>query len=55
MKAIVSEIKKNPQETNSEGEEDWVQINDWEHKEEINNQAEQNEETRVQENKESIR
>ena len=55
MKATLNGIKKNPQETNSEGEEDWVQINDWEHKEEINNQAEQNEETRIQKHDERIR
>ena len=39
MKAILKEIKKNPQETNSEGKEaSLIQINDLEHKEEINNQ-----------------
>ena len=36
MKATVSEIKKNPQGTNSEGREVRVQINNLEHKEEIN-------------------
>ena len=36
MKALVREIKENPQETNSEGKEAGVQINDLEHKEEIN-------------------
>ena len=46
MKAILREIKKNPQKTNSEGKEAWIQINDLEHKEEINIQPEQNEETR---------
>ena len=35
MKATLSEIKKNPQGTNSEGKEARVQINDLEHKEEI--------------------
>ena len=35
MKATLSEIKKNPQRTNSEGKEARVQINDLEHKEEI--------------------
>ena len=54
MKATLNGIKKNPQETNSEGEEDWVQINDWEHKEEINIQTEQNEETRIQKNEDGI-
>ena len=38
MKAILSEIKKNPQGTNSEGKKAGVQINILEHKEEINNQ-----------------
>ena len=55
MKATVSEIKKNPQGTNSEGREVRVQINNLEHKEEINIQWEQKEETRIQKNKESIR
>ena len=36
MKATVSEIKKNPQGTNSEGKEAGDQINNLEHKEEIN-------------------
>ena len=48
MKATLSEIKKNPQGTNSEGKEAEVQINDLEHKDEINNQPEQNEGTRIQ-------
>ena len=34
MKATLSEIKKNPQETNREGKEAEIQINDLEHKEE---------------------
>ena len=58
MKATLSEIKKNPQETNSEGKESRVQINDLEHKEEINkinSQPVQNEKTKIQENKERIR
>ena len=42
MKALLREIKKNPQETNSEGEEAGTQINNLEHKEEINIQPEQN-------------
>ena len=46
MKAILGEIKKNPQETNSEGKEARIQLNDLEHIEEINIQPEQNEETR---------
>ena len=55
MKAIQSEIKKNIQETNSEEKETRTQINDLEKKEEINIQLEQNEETRVQKNEESVR
>ena len=47
MKALVREIKENPQETNSEGKEAGVQINDLEHKEDINIQPEENEETRI--------
>ena len=54
MKATLSEIKKNPQGTNSEGKEGGVQINDLEHKE-VNSQPVQNEETRTQKNKERIR
>ena len=48
MKALRREIKKNPQETNSEGKEAGIQINDLEHKEEINIQPEQSEETKIQ-------
>ena len=48
MKATLSEIKKNLQGINSEGEEARMQINDLEHKEEINIQPEQKEETRIQ-------
>ena len=55
MKATLSEIKKNPQGTNSEGKETRVQINDLDHKEEINVQPEQNEETRIQKNKDRVR
>ena len=36
MKAILREIKKSPQETNSEGKDAGIQINNLEHKEEIN-------------------
>ena len=42
MKATLSETKKNPWGSNSEGKEARVQIDDLEHKEEINNQPEQN-------------
>ena len=55
MKAMLSEIKENIQRTNSEGKEARVQINDLEHKEEINSQPVQNEETRIQKNGERIR
>ena len=48
MKATLSEIKKNLQVTNSEDKKAGVQINILEHKEEINSQPEQNEETRIQ-------
>ena len=47
-KAILSKIKKNPQGTNSEGKETRIQINDLEHKENINIQPEWKEETRIQ-------
>ena len=54
MKVTLSEIKKNPQGTNSVGKEARVQLNDLEHKEGINNQPVQNEEARIQ-NKDRIR
>ena len=47
MKVTLSEIKSNPQEINIEGKEAGIQTNDLEHKEEINIQPEQNEETRI--------
>ena len=47
VKAMKSEIKENVQGTNSEGKETGTQINDLEHKEEINIQSEQNEEKRI--------
>ena len=47
IKAILRGIKKTTQETNSEGKEVGVQINDLEHKEDINIQPEENEETRI--------
>ena len=55
MKALLREIKRNPQETNSEGKDTRTQINDLEEKEEINIQPEQNEETRIQNNEEKLR
>ena len=48
MKATLSETKKNPWGSNSEGKEARVQIDDLEHKEEINNQPEQNKEKRME-------
>ena len=50
VKAMQSEVKKNIQETNSEGKETGTQINHLEQEEEINIQPGQNEEARVQEN-----
>ena len=59
MKVTLSEILKNLQGTNSEGKKAGVQINNLEHKEEINSQPVQNVETRVQkkygENKKTLR
>ena len=55
MKATLSEIERNPQGTNSEGKKAEVQINDLEHKGEINIQPEPSEEIRIQNNKESLR
>ena len=48
MKAMKSEIKENVQGNNSDRKETRTQINDFEQKEEINIQPEQNEETRIQ-------
>ena len=48
MKVTVSEIKKNPQGTNSKRKEAWIRINDLEQKKEINIQQEQKEVTRIQ-------
>ena len=48
VRAMQSEIKKNIQGTHSEGKETGAQINNFEQKEEINIQPEQNEETRIQ-------
>ena len=44
MKVTLSEIKKNLQGTNSEGDEFGIQINDLEYKEEVSIQPEQEEE-----------
>ena len=48
VKTMKSELKENIQGTNSDGKETGTQINDWEQKEEINIQPEQNEETIIQ-------
>ena len=55
MKAMLSEIKKNVQGTNSDGKETRTQINDVDQKEETNIQPEQNKETRIQKNEERLR
>ena len=55
VKAMQSEIKENAQGTNSEGNETGTQINGLEQKEERNIQPEQNKETRIQKNEESLR
>ena len=54
-KVTLSEIKKNLQGNISEGMEARIQIKDLEHKEEINIQSEQKEETRIQKNEENLR
>ena len=55
VEAMKSEIKRKIQGTNSEGKETGTQINDLEQKEEINIQPEQNENTRIQKNEETLR
>ena len=55
MKAMLTEINENVQETNSDGKETRTQINSLEQKEERNIQPEQNEETRIQKNEERLR
>ena len=50
MKAMLSEIKKNVQGTNSDGKETGTQLNGVDQKEEKNIQPEKNEETRIQKN-----
>ena len=47
MKATLSEIKKNPQGTNSEGKEGRIQLNDLEYKEEIINKNRQKQEFKI--------
>ena len=48
VKAVKSDIKKNVQESNSDGKETRTQINGLDQKEEINIHPEQTEETRIQ-------
>ena len=55
MKAMLSEIKENVQETNSDRKETRTHINNLEQKEQINIQPEQNEERRIQKNEERLR
>ena len=55
VKAMKSETKKNIQEINSERKETGTQISGLDQEEEINIQPEQNEETRIQKNEESLR
>ena len=55
VKAMKSEIKENAQGTNSDGKETKTEINNYEQKEEINIQLEQNEEMRIQKNEEKLR
>ena len=54
VKDMQSEIKKNIQGANSDRKETGTQINNLEEKEQINIQPEQNEETRIQKNKERL-
>ena len=54
MKDTQNEIKQNIQETNSARKETRTQSNDWEQKEEINLQPEQNEKTRIQKSEERL-
>ena len=55
LRAMQSEINKNIQGINSEGEETWTPNNDLEQREEINIQPEQNEDTRIQKNEERLK
>ena len=55
MKDTQNEIKQNIQGNNSDRKESRTQINDLEQKEEKNIELEQNEETRIQKNKEKPR
>ena len=55
MKVTLSELKKNPQETNRERKEAGIQTNNLEHREEINIQPEQKEKRRIKKNEDRLR
>ena len=55
MKAMLRETKENVQGTNSDGKETGTQISGMDQKEERNIPPENNEETRIQKNKERLR
>ena len=55
MKPMLRKTKENVQGTNSGAKETGTQINGMDQKEEINLQPEQNEETRIKKNEESLR
>ena len=55
INVTLSEIKKNLQGTNSEGDEAKNQTNDLEHKEGKSIQSEQQEEKRIQKNEDRLR
>ena len=55
MKAMLSEMKKNVQGTNSDRKETGTQINGVDQKEERNIQPEKNEEIRIQKNEKRLR
>ena len=55
VKAMKSKIKENAQGTNSDRKETGTQTNDFDWKEEINIQLEQNEGTRIQKSEERLR
>ena len=55
VKTMKSEMKEKVHGTDSDGKETSTQINSLEQKEEVNIQPEQNKETRIQKNEESLR
>ena len=52
---MLRETKENVQGTNSDGKETGTQVNSLDHKEEVNIQPEQNEETRIQKHEKRLR